>query len=147
MRSLVETVARIRDELKRTFFIKRLAQEFDIYESVLFRELDTCLGKQQAPVSTRYSVRSRRRHRPGAPVDGERTPLAQPAGIPPAERDLLRLMLEHGSVMVRHVFEHMDVSMITSSTARAVIDVILQHEAGGAFWDAGTIVEDWRIRS
>ena len=139
IRLLVETVARIRDELKRTFFIKRLAQEFEIYESVLFRELDTCLGKRQTPAA--------RMQRPVTPPSStvvqppaNRTPATQ-AGIPPAERDLLRLMLEHGSVMVRHVFEHMDVSMITSSTARAVIDVILQHEANGAFWDAGTIVD------
>jgi hypothetical protein len=51
-------------------------------------------------------------------------------------------MLEHGSVMVRHVFEHLDLSMISSPTARAIIDVILRHEAGGAFWDAGMVVDE-----
>ena len=141
MRTLVETVARMRDELKRTFFIKRLAQEYDIYESVLFRELDTVLGKRQPG--------SMRAERPASPPGRANvTPVpaavrapATGAGIPPIERDLLKLMLEHGSVMVRHVFEHMDMAMFTSPTARAVIDVIVQHEEGGAFWDAGTIVD------
>lgn len=140
MRALVATVAKVRDELKRTFFIKRLAEQYDVYESVLFRELEATMGKRQpAPARTeRSSV-------PGAAATGHtpavRTPVA-PAGIPPAERDLLRLMLEHGSAMVRHVFAYTDLTMFTSPSVRAILDVILRHEEGGAFWDAGMIVDE-----
>lgn len=140
MRTLVETVARMKDELKRTFFIKRLAQEYDVYESVLFRELDAVLGKRQ-PGAPRQDRPAATQGQPGTAATVTRPPVVQ-AGIPPVERDLLRLMLEHGSVMVRHIFEHMDMGMIASPTARAIIDVILRHEETGAFWDAGMIVDE-----
>jgi DNA primase len=139
MRTLVETVAKMKDELKRTFFIKRLAQEYDIYESVLFRELENILGKRQP--GQQRSERPGTPSGPVGPTSGTTRPPVVQAGIPPVERDLLKLMLEHGSVMVRHVFERMDLGMITSPTARAIIDVILRHEEGGGFWDAGMIVD------
>lgn len=50
MRSIVETVARIGDELKRAFFIKRLAERFGLYESLLNRELEATLSRERKPV-------------------------------------------------------------------------------------------------
>jgi DNA primase len=138
IRALVETVARMRDELKRTFFIKRLAEQYDVYESVLFRELESVLGRQQPTGRVDRST-----PRPAAP-DSQRPPLpaAEPQGIPPAERDLLKLMLEHGSAMVRYVRSLIDPGVFTSSTARSILDVILRHDEAGEYWDAGTIVDD-----
>ena len=107
---------------------------------MLFRELDTVLGKPTGSMRSERPAPSSGSTGVPATTPAARPPVAQ-TGIPPIERDLLKLMLEHGSVMVRHVFEHMDMAMITSPTARAIIDVILQHEEGGAFWDAGTIVD------
>ncbi len=45
IRSLVETIARYPDELKRTFYLKRIAQEYEVYESVLFREMEKITGR------------------------------------------------------------------------------------------------------
>lgn len=139
IRSLVETVSRMRDELKRTFSIKRLAEQYDIYESVLFREMENILGKQQPP------VRSAERPVPQAAEAGKpaATPQAEPrGGIPPAERDLLKLMLEHGSAMVRYVIGQVEPALFTSSTARSILDALLRREEAGEFWDAGMIIDD-----
>jgi len=46
VRSLVGTIARYPDELKRTFYLKRVAQEYDVYESVLLREMERITGRQ-----------------------------------------------------------------------------------------------------
>ncbi|HSQ75125.1 MAG TPA: toprim domain-containing protein, partial [Bacteroidota bacterium] len=139
IRSLVETVSRMRDELKRTFSIKRLAEQYDIYESVLFREMENILGKQQQP------VRSAERPVPRTTEAGKpaTTPQVEPSGgIPPAERDLLKLMLEHGSAMVRYVIGQVEPALFTSTTARRILDVLLRREEAGGFWDAGMIVDD-----
>jgi DNA primase len=139
IRSLVETVARMPDELKRTFSIKRLSEQYDIYESVLFRELDNILGKQ-------HQQASRSERPPVRPVQPERAVQIPPAennqGIPPAERDLLELMLEHGSAMVRYVLGQIEPALFTSTTARAILDVMVRHEEAGGFWDAGMIIND-----
>mgnify|MGYP001111172710 CR=1 FL=1 len=139
IRSLVETVSRMRDELKRTFSIKRLAEQYDIYESVLFRELESILGKQQQPVrsSERPVPRATEAGRPAATQQSEPS-----GGIPPAERDLLKLMLDHGSAMVRYVIGQVEPALFTSTTARRILDVLLRREEAGGFWDAGMIVDD-----
>ncbi len=40
LRSIVQSIAKINDELKRNVFIKDVSDKFQIYESVLFRELE-----------------------------------------------------------------------------------------------------------
>jgi DNA primase len=46
LRSIVQSIARINDELKRNFFIKDVSDKFQIYESVLFRELEHALSQE-----------------------------------------------------------------------------------------------------
>ncbi len=138
IRTLVETVARMRDELKRTFFIKRLAEQYDIYESVLFRELESVLGKQQQ--ASRVERNIPRSAPAETPPPAHR--VVQNQSIPPAERDLLKLMLEHGSAMVRYVRELIDPAQFTSTTARSILAVLLDHDEAGEFWDAGMIMDD-----
>lgn len=138
LRTLVTTVARVKDELKRTFILKQLAKEYDVYESVLLRELDAVLSR-----TDQRSVPGERFIPP--PVRADRSP-GRSAGtssgpIPPAERDLLKLMLEHGSAMVRFVLERLDRSLFSSAEVAAVLDVILRFEQRGEFWDAGMIVD------
>ncbi len=48
VRSIVETIAKMKDEIKRNFYIKSVAEKYGIYESVLFRELETILGRERS---------------------------------------------------------------------------------------------------
>ena len=139
VRSIVETVARMKDELKRNFYIKSVSEKYGIYESVLFRELEKLSGQQR----TRVSYQQRREESKGAPETPADSPsLRVSAGITPPERDLLRLMLEHGSDMVNFVFSHIGPETFAHDSAQRVVQMVRKHAENGEEWDATSLVNE-----
>ncbi len=136
VRSIVETVARIGDELKRAFFIKRLAERFGLYESLLNRELEATLSKERKPV---------RGGAAGSPSTGRSdhgalATAAVPAGpLPAAERDLLRVILEEGKPMAEYVFSRIPPGSFSHPQARALAERLVGKDA--ADWDVTTLLD------
>ncbi len=120
VRSIVETLARMPDELKRTFFLKSVAEKYDIYESVLYRELERMLGKTPG----RGRVEPVRGQAPGA-VAARGEPSALPPLPPPAEQDLLRVILEHKGEAISFIFSHVTVEHFTHPLSRAALAIVL----------------------
>jgi DNA primase len=140
IRQLVETVARVKDELKRTFFLKRLSEKYDVYESVLARELERVLGKRAAT------------SRVERPPDRQSQPAKSPAGqssqtpdtpLPAPERDLLRLLLEYGDPMAEFVFQRLEPDALTAHASREILSTIRKHWEAGEQWDAGTLLGEF----
>ncbi|MBM2841551.1 MAG: primase [Bacteroidetes bacterium] len=137
VRSIVETIAKMKDELKRTFYIKSVSEKYRIYESVLYGELDRILGRER----TRAQFTQRKETAPA--LDETKT---EQVYVPPAkellsvERDLLKLMLEHGNEMVGFVFSHIERESFTHPLAQRLVQIILQHAESGVAWDANTLI-------
>jgi DNA primase len=138
IRSLVETIARYPDELKRTFYLKRIAKEYDVYESVLLREIDRIFGRQTQ--QQRFTRKPEPEAKPAPAVTA--APPRSSAPPPAAERELLRLVLEHKGAMLRYIFSRIDKDVLTSPVIRDVIGVVDMHEEGGETWDPGTLVNE-----
>jgi DNA primase len=135
VRSIVETIAKIKDELKRTFFVKTLAEKYDIYESVIFRELEKILGQQ----STRARYEERREHEGSSAPDGAPAPKTDTAApLPPAERDLLKVILEHGDPLISFIFSHIAPDTFGHPLARQLVDLVLARQ--GTEWDVTGLV-------
>lgn len=139
VRSIVETVARMKDELKRNFYIKGVSEKYGIYESVLFRELEKLSGQQRTRVS--YQQR-REQHQatPMAPAESIAHRIGD--GIPAAERDLLRVMMEHGNDMVNFVFSHIGPEVFERDPAQRVVQIIRAHAENSDAWDATSLVNE-----
>ncbi len=99
IRSIVQTIAKMKDELKRNLYIQTLSEKYGIYESVLFRELEH-LVQQERPV--RPPGNPERKPVSAAPSPVPEAP-ALPSTVPPPERDLLKVMLEHGADIAQSV--------------------------------------------
>ncbi len=109
VRSIVQSIAKMKDELKRNFYIKEVATKYDIYESVLYRELEKWAGERSrgtsfgAPDPTRLQGSE-----PGLlpethfrPPEKKRTPVA--------ERDVLKLLLEQPAEMIEFIFSYITI--------------------------------------
>ena len=119
VRSIVETIGKMKDELKRNFYIKSVSERYGIYESVLFRELDAVLGREQR--------RFRGSEEPGQPPAGGQTEeKPRPAGtpLPAPERDLLKVMLETGADMVQFVTASLESETLDDPRAQKILRVI-----------------------
>jgi hypothetical protein len=62
--------------------------------------------------------------------------------IPPVERDLLRLMLEHGNEMVHFVFSRVTPERFTHPRSRQLVGHILEHAESGDAWDVNTLIDE-----
>ena len=119
VRSIVQSIAKIKDELKRNFYIKEVAQKYDVYETVLYRELESWLGKEKQFVRERPAMDSGNT----SPNTGEMQ--EQEKEIPPAERDILKVLLEGDKDIARFIFSNIAVSQLTNSRAKKLVQLML----------------------
>jgi len=139
VRSIVETIAKMKDELQRSFYITSLSQKYRLYESVLYRELEKVMGGEKGQRhNDRRSAPTFQEESPEAPTPSV-TIMAEPST---PEHDLLKLMLENGNEMVGFVFSHIAPEMFTHTLAQNVVHMILRHVNAGTAWDAGTLINE-----
>jgi DNA primase len=136
VRSIVESIAKMKDELRRNVYIKTVAERYGIYESVLFRELEKILGHERS-----RSLPDRRGEGGGiTPPAGTPVPLSL-AELPAVQRDLLKLMLEHGPEMVRFVFTHITPDRFADGMARDIVDILRVRSDQEGDWDVSMLLD------
>ncbi len=132
IRSIVATLARMRDELLRNVYVQQIAANFALPEAVIRRELDGALGKAQRESPT-----------PPAPKTDPTGPAPLPPvrDLPAAERDLLKVMLEHGDEIIRFAFTYVDPAMFVHAQARAVAERLAGLIDGGGHFDGSGFLD------
>jgi DNA primase len=148
-RSIVQTIARIPDELRRNFFIKDVAERYGLYESVLYRELEKQLqsGVRRSGSGVRIGISPQASELNG----GRRVPVinAPMAEITPrkerevsaAERDLIKLMLENPDSMIEFILSHVSIEEFEHSQTRAVAQILLDRHRAGDVVDPHALLE------
>jgi hypothetical protein len=136
VRSIVETIARMKDEIKRNFYIKNVAEKYGVYESILFRELEAILGRERS----RTAYQGRATVSP-PPVTGGLPLSAVRAGLTPPERDLLKVMLDVGPPMITFVTTHIPPAAFADPLARRTAELIVEYAGAGAAWDVPALLD------
>lgn len=123
VRALVESISKVKDELKRNFFIKDVADKYGIYESVLFREVDRMRARERSATSAGP---------PGTPQAGVGPAPAMeqgarsPSPIPAEERDLLKLTLEGRPEVIRYIVSNISTMDLTDARVRELMQMALE---------------------
>ncbi len=123
VRSIVQSIAKMKDELKRNFYIKEVATKYDIYESVLYRELDRWSGERNRPAFARPDAVPRPQQVPESPKNGL-APAARKEA-PVVERDILKLLLEHQADMMGFIFSYITVDDISDPQIKRIVEFLL----------------------
>ncbi len=137
VRSIVETIGKMRDELKRAFWMKRVSEKYGIYEPVLFRELEKIVGREKSPSQRVTGTTPGKTGTRTRPLD---TPPVSEQPIPVMELDLIRAMLEKGGTMVRFVLANIDLETLTDERTKRVVRILA--EKGDSGWDANSILDE-----
>ncbi len=137
VRSVVETIAKMKDELKRTFYIKSVSEKYGIYETVLYRELEKILGNER----TRTHFARQKETSPALDETKTEQAYTPPAKeLPSTERDLLKLMLEHGNEIVGYIFSMIEREAFVHPLAQRLVQIILKHAESEREWDVNTLI-------
>ena len=139
MRSLVQSIAKMRDELRRNFYVKELAEKYDVYESVLFHELEQAVSQEKHTLrSDSYPKSNNTTHR----TDAEKPTLSETKIIPPEERDILKLILEGNPDVIRFVLSNISLLQLSDERARRLAQLILDLYDERGTIDATSIVNE-----
>ena len=138
VRAIVQSIGRISDELKRSFFIKDVAERYGLYESVLWKEMEKSVGKERrAAESTVGSIPSS-----GGNVVGTMpsTTPTLPREIPSAERAVLKLFLELHREAIEYLMANLHEDDVTDPRVNTLIQRVLHDvEQTGTFDVAAAI--------
>ncbi|MGA9120357.1 MAG: toprim domain-containing protein, partial [Bacteroidota bacterium] len=125
IRSIVGTLARMKDELRRNVYLQQVASIYSLPEGVIRRELDSTLGRIPREVKKQGLESSQ---------SGTAGSQAQISSVPVAERDTIKVMLDNGDDVIRFVFTYVDPAMFSNPEAKAVADRLAELiDAGGHF--------------
>ena len=143
---LLDMIAALEDPLAQETYLQRASEVTGMPQTTLWRAFEQ-------RTRSRERMRDRQTDREAGKPDVRWQPVHQSASatssreggrgseVHPAEEALLRLMLEHGSVMIEFILSHMSLVEFTVGPARSAVERILSDYEGGSF-DARALVED-----
>ena len=139
VRSLVQSIAKMKDELKRNFYVKEVAEKYDVYESVLFHELEQAVSQekrvQRADNYPKSNIAPRQ-------AGKEKPALQEKKIIPPEERDILKLILEGNPDVIRFVLSNISLLQLSDERARKLAQLVLDLYDERGTIDAPSIVNE-----
>jgi DNA primase len=139
VRSLVQSIAKMKDELKRNFYVKEVAEKYDVYESVLFHELEHAISqKKHGSRSDSYPKSNYAARQAGT----EKPELPEAKVIPPEERDILKLILEGNPDVIRFVLSNISLLQLSDERARRLAQLVLDLYDERGTIDAPSIVSE-----
>ena len=137
VRSLVQSISKMKDELKRNFYVKELAEKYDVYENLLFRELERVSEKEKRTVRSENSSIATRVVRSS---ESEKQATLEAKSFPPEERDILKLILEGNPDVIRFVLSNISVLQLSDDRARRLAQLVLDLYDERGTIDAPSIV-------
>ena len=139
VRSLVQSIAKMKDELKRNFYVKEVAEKYDLYESVLFHELEQALAQEKRVLRSDIYPKSKNALHQS---DDKMPVLPEKKIIPPEERDILKLILEGNPDVIRFILSNISILQLSDERARKLAQLVLDiYDERGAV-DIATLVND-----
>ncbi|MFA6456462.1 MAG: DNA primase [Bacteroidota bacterium] len=119
VRGLVQTIAKIPDQLKRSFFIKDVAEKYDLYESTLYGELEKFTRRvpQRFVQTVKTEVQEEEQAVRERKVISEEMPLE--------EKEILAAVLEDPREMIPFVFRSVSPDDFTHPSAKRIAGLIL----------------------
>ena len=114
VREIISLIARMKDDIKRDFYIKDIANRFAIYESLIRKELETVLrlktqGLTREPIVTRFEEKVKKIE----------------VNLEPQELMLIRLLVESNKETKEFLVNNLEIDFITNEKLAKLINYIM----------------------
>jgi DNA primase len=139
VRSLVQSIAKMKDELKRNFYVKDVAEKYEVYESLLYRELERALVQEKRTTRADSIPKSTFVQRQSE-ADRSLAPEMKP--IPPEEHDILKLILEGDSEVIRYLLSNISLVQFSDERMRRLAQFVLDLYDERGTIDATAIINE-----
>lgn len=124
VRFIIQTLIKIKDPIKRNFYIKHIAEKYGIYESILLNEMDKLLNKEkklETPI-----VYDNLSDEEGKLFVNQRK---NSFDISVVEKDLLVVMLEGGNKIVDFVLKFVPSEKFSNEYSSVLVEILKKMES------------------
>lgn len=141
VRAIVQTIAKIKDELKRNFYIKYVSEKYNLYESVLHRELERYIASDFKAKSRPSKVAS--------PVQPSTQNVNRESAenIPAPDREILKLLLEGNAEIANYLQSNISLDELEHERIRSVVDMIFSRFEEQGICDVSTLLDEFEDES
>ncbi|MEI8133818.1 MAG: DNA primase [bacterium] len=142
IRSLVESIAKVPDAIKRELFIRRIAEKFKLMETTLLAELQKITGRERREV-VRKQIETGNRNLSHLPIDTSPPQQVTEQKAQPAEKELLRAFLENTAVAYKALIEvDFDFTLLQNEFVKSIIMMAIKsYEETGESPSAAILLE------
>jgi DNA primase len=130
IRSIVSTIAKMKDELRRSVYIKELSSKYGLQESLILREVDAQLGRAVAKPPERKPAQS-----------SGRLTIPATSALAACERDVLKVIFEGGKDVLDFVFEYVQPSMFRHVVARSIAEMLLAQAGSESHFELSSFLD------
>ena len=124
--------------MKRTFYIKEVSAKYDIYESVIYRELERLVSQEKRAQTRGNPVLNSPLDAP--PANGSAT-IAVSKDVSPEERDLLKLLMEAETDVVEYILANVAIPDFSDSRVRDIASLVLSHRNAGTYTGVDGLID------
>ncbi len=117
VREIIGLIAKMRDEIKRDFYIKDISQKYSVYESVVRRELDKHLKLRTKGLTREFTPK----------VDTENLHEKQQSRISTVELFLIRLLIDSDDKTKSYLMNNLEIDLISNPEASRIINFIMMN--------------------
>jgi len=118
VRFIVRLIAQMDDRIRREIYIHHIAEQFGIYEKLLYDELDSVLKKKTNSSAPFLPAR--------ASDAAFQTPMKKPENPPRYEMDFLRILLTAENDVQREGLQSIRIDYVTDPRLRSILRLVLE---------------------
>ncbi|HWA05351.1 MAG TPA: DNA primase, partial [Ignavibacteria bacterium] len=116
VREIIGLIAKMRDAIKRDFYVKGISEKFSIYETIIRKELDAVLK-----LKTRGLTREVSQEKPTAPAKEKSTKFSA------VELVLIRLLVDSDEKTKERLMNELELDLIKNDTVKKIVNYIMMN--------------------
>lgn len=113
VRELIGLIARMRDHIKRDFYIKDISERFSIYETLIRKELEKQIGLRRRGLTRE--------------VDAGEGPAVPELDVPLIELMLIRILLEANKPGAEYLMNNLEPDFLEDKDVEKIVNYIIQN--------------------
>ena len=118
VREIIGLIAKMRDAIKRDFYVKGIAEKFSIYESTIRKELDTIVKSKSRP---QFNERESESRKPETPAKEKTTRFSA------VELVLIRLLVDSDAQTKAMLMNELELDLVKNDTVRKIVNYLMMN--------------------
>lgn len=118
VRRIITLIAKMRDEIKRDFYIKDVAERFGIYESIIRKELESLRKLNKKGITREFKNEN---------MNEPKTPEQRSSKVTTSEIMLIRLLIDSDQTTKEYLMNNLEISFLHNEDVKKIVNYVMMN--------------------